>query len=409
MSVNWNFGEQKTTELKSHFTKDADVAFDDFCKKFLNSSNGFFITPDFKQTELRSSNTNAYKESTTLVNANTFQKTNQVTRTVTIKPIKEITTLPSSRTKQDSHEKLAKKQISTTSQLIKTNTSEPNGNVAINMRTKFIDTLNSNRYASLNRLLGTFDEFNQKSDKLMHTIRGQDMIASSTQETCLLKNRSEVKLCGDPFCYYPKSNNTTMPRVAPKRIENVIKEKIERNAALLNKTKEKFYADKQSGNASNTFRYNYYGSLSINDFKSKLTAINTLNEAKQPAAGPQSQPKPQSSENKNNLQFKSQCHLNNKENNHSLVLKLESETKSITEANAAAKINLPRTEASVKAPVVQNKNANADTNIMLQKSLNGAQVVVTKEFSKILNEYLAPLENKTYIKTNNHRVSDAKY
>ncbi len=44
MSINWNFGDQRAIETKSTFTKDADAAFDEFCKTYLNSSNGFFMS-----------------------------------------------------------------------------------------------------------------------------------------------------------------------------------------------------------------------------------------------------------------------------------------------------------------------------------------------------------------------------
>ena len=43
MPIDWNFGIQKAMESNSQFTKDADKAFDDFCQKYLNSSNGLFI------------------------------------------------------------------------------------------------------------------------------------------------------------------------------------------------------------------------------------------------------------------------------------------------------------------------------------------------------------------------------
>lgn len=46
--IDWNFGSQKPMETKSRFTKDADTAFDEFCKKYLDSSNGFFTNIDQK-------------------------------------------------------------------------------------------------------------------------------------------------------------------------------------------------------------------------------------------------------------------------------------------------------------------------------------------------------------------------
>lgn len=50
---NWNFGDQKAVEFRSQFTKNADKAFDDFCKKYLNSTNGFFsIGNQFTQSPL---------------------------------------------------------------------------------------------------------------------------------------------------------------------------------------------------------------------------------------------------------------------------------------------------------------------------------------------------------------------
>ncbi|CAF0872149.1 unnamed protein product [Brachionus calyciflorus] len=38
--VNCNLDNQKPVEIKSHFTKNADKAFDEFCKQYLNKSNG---------------------------------------------------------------------------------------------------------------------------------------------------------------------------------------------------------------------------------------------------------------------------------------------------------------------------------------------------------------------------------
>lgn len=50
MSINWNFGDQRAIETKSTFTKDADAAFDEFCKTYLNSSNGFFMSTPVSST-----------------------------------------------------------------------------------------------------------------------------------------------------------------------------------------------------------------------------------------------------------------------------------------------------------------------------------------------------------------------
>lgn len=50
MSINWNFGDQRAIETKSTFTKDADAAFDEFCKTYLNSSNGFFMSTPVSAT-----------------------------------------------------------------------------------------------------------------------------------------------------------------------------------------------------------------------------------------------------------------------------------------------------------------------------------------------------------------------
>lgn len=50
MTKNWNFGEQIPIEGKSRFTKDADAAFDEFCRRYLNSSNGFFMNIDNQTT-----------------------------------------------------------------------------------------------------------------------------------------------------------------------------------------------------------------------------------------------------------------------------------------------------------------------------------------------------------------------
>lgn len=44
MSIDWNFGDQKPMECKSTFTKDADRAFDEFCKLYLNGSSNLLAS-----------------------------------------------------------------------------------------------------------------------------------------------------------------------------------------------------------------------------------------------------------------------------------------------------------------------------------------------------------------------------
>ena len=56
MPIDWNFGNQKTMELNSQFTKDADNAFDEFCQKYLNSSNGLFINAVSSGPQSKASN-----------------------------------------------------------------------------------------------------------------------------------------------------------------------------------------------------------------------------------------------------------------------------------------------------------------------------------------------------------------
>jgi hypothetical protein len=51
-----DLAENKSEQFKSEFTKDADAAFDEFCKKYLNSSNGFFMSPEQSQTDSKKLN-----------------------------------------------------------------------------------------------------------------------------------------------------------------------------------------------------------------------------------------------------------------------------------------------------------------------------------------------------------------
>ena len=68
MTIDWDFGDQKAMEPSSHFTQNADVAFDNFCKEYLYDPNKFHVTPksemyinQAKSCELIDKKRDAYK------------------------------------------------------------------------------------------------------------------------------------------------------------------------------------------------------------------------------------------------------------------------------------------------------------------------------------------------------------
>ena len=365
MSTDLKRTELKSTHLRSNFTKDADVAFDDFCKQFLNSSNGIFISPDFSQTELN----NNIKS----LNTKQFTNPNQVTRTIPVKNIKEVTEL-------DLEKKSIPITITSSSQLLKQHKHELI-NARSNLREKIIESIRSNKYSTFNNLIRPLDESNIKCIK--ETNLADKSRPNPVKELC--KNQPEVKF-NDTLCN-TKLNNATIHAMPPKHREtneNYIESNI---TNIFNNPKAEFVLQPSKlEKGSNT---NYHGSMSIQDFKNKLKSFDAYNEI-------------QSNKNCENIQYKSQYTLgkdNNKINFYSSSVNqrtnlIQNQNQKILESK---KINdyPPHLSASTKnGPALRSVNQMSESHVFL-----------TKEFNHFLNEYLSTSESKRLVKAPNLRVS----
>ena len=364
MSVYWDRSKQKSGQIKSNFTKDADIAFDDFCKKFLNSSNGFFIAPDVKQTELKQiQNTN--KNIFNTYNANTnfekdpsaklAQKPNQSTRTLNVKSIKEVTRL-------DLEKKTPPKTLNSPTRLLKQQRVEVNNTRDI-LREKLVQSIA--KYQSQTSIDSKSndhfspDNLNKKRNQIL-----RDLICSQKESVSLMKNRSEIKL-SEPHMYC-KTNNATMPIKVPsfKKVECEEKHEI---TDLFNNPNAEFVVTpislekKRNENNHST----YFGSLSINDFKNKLKKIDTLSQ----------------------IYLKDSQKFNLSQNVFDKVLNNSS-------------LNLGVTVRNHNKPDAKKTLADDNKKSLKAKNLNNSEIFLNKSFNKMLNDYLIPLETLVKEKSN---------
>jgi hypothetical protein len=368
MSVYWDpnhLPSQKSSQLKSNFTKDADRAFDDFCKKFLNSSNGFFIAPDFKQTELRQiQNTNLFTSYNSRTNGDRnsslkfAQKASQPIKALNVKNIKEVTRL-------DLDKKSLPKTQGSPTQLLKQQRIEVNNTRDI-LREKLVQSITKfQSQTAIDSKLNShsnIDNLFEKRDKIL-----QDLIGPKQESTRLIKNQSEKKL-NEPHIYF-KSNNTTMPiNLSSKNVECEEKNEI---TDLFNNPSAEFIVNPiPIEKKKNPYLHStYFGSLSINDFKNKLKRIDTLSQIY--------------------LKGKDQQNFNLSQTALNTVL-----------SNSSLNLNVTYRNPNINKKHIEDHKKNANS-----KNLNNSQIILNSTFDKLLNEYLNPSEKSSVKVKNNLNVS----
>jgi hypothetical protein len=370
MPVYLNRVDTKSSQVKSNFTKDADRAFDDFCKKFLNSTNGFFIAPEFKQTELKpiqnshQFNTSHQSSIQTFSNTKPVQKESR-TLNVNTQRIKEVTLLDFEK---KTHQKSS---VSPTTNLLKQQRIEVNTTRDI-LREKLVKSMGKfQSQSSINSkqsVCPSLDILTKKlDDKLL-----QDILYLKPESNGLTKNRSEVKL-NEPYMYY-KSNNATSPNiVSAKKFE------INEITDIFNNPKAEFVVgpilgqnelnEQETKKNAKNLNTSYFGSLSIHDFKSKLKTLDRLNQIYLKNKDYE----------KINLQFRSQNALNKVLHNSSLNLNVTYRNKKMID--------------SKKMTFEEFKNQK-------DKNLNNSNIILNTDFNHFLNDYLTPEQNKSFLKTN---------
>ncbi len=364
--------DTKSTQLKSNFTKDADRAFDDFCKKFLNSTNGFFIAPEFKQTELKHVqlsqpfHTSHQSSIQTFLNAKPVQKESR-TLNANTQRIKEVTLLDFEKKPHP------KPSLSPTTNLLKQQRIEVNTTRDI-LREKLVKSMG--KFQSQNSISSKQSECPPSLDILTKNLDDkllQDIMYLKQDSNVLTKNRSEVKL-NEPYMYY-KSNNATSPSIVSTK-----KYEINEITDIFNNPQAEFVVgpilgqnelkEEETKKQAKNLNASYFGSLSIHDFKSKLKTLDRLNQIYLKNKDYE----------KSNLQFRSQNALNKVLNNSSLNLNVTYRNKKIID--------------SKKMTFEEFKNQKA-------KNLNNSNIVLNTDFGHFLNDYLTPeQENKSLLKTN---------
>ena len=224
-----DLAENKSEQFKSEFTKDADAAFDEFCKKYLNSSNGFFMSPEQSQTD---------SKKLSHIPINNLSKPNQ-TRSI----------------QQTTFEGF-------------------NNNQLFNLRHKA--STQSNRHLSLDNLITTFQDFNDtyanfkerrnRQNNLMNKseqkIRFYSVTGNSIKRSLLDNNSEELKT----------ASPVNLSEHRKSLMENVI-----------------LSHDKPRAQPSNPrlSTYNYTNTISIGDFKKKNSLrnpnfVNTISQVQRP-------------------------------------------------------------------------------------------------------------------------------
>ena len=366
MSVYWD-PSQQSSQLKSNFTKDADRAFDDFCKKFLNSSNGFFIAPDFKQTELKqiqttnlftsyNSRTNGDRNSSSKL----AQKASQPIRALNVKNIKEVTRL-------DLDKKSLPKTQGSPTQLLNQQRIEVNNTRDI-LREKLVQSITKfQSQTTIDSKLNShsnIDNLFEKEDKIL-----QDLIGPKQESTRLIKNRSEKKL-NEPYMYCKSNNNTMSINISPKNVECDEKNEI---TDLFNNPRAEFIVNPIPIENKKNLHSTYFGSLSINDFKHKLKRIDTL----------------------------SQTYLKGKDQQN---FSLSQTALNTVLSNSSLNLNVTYRNPNINKKHIEDHRKNFNS-----KNLNNSQIILNSTFDKLLNEYLNPPEKSSVKVKNNLNVSKYKY
>lgn len=84
MSIDWNFGDQKPMECKSTFTKDADHAFEEFCKLYLNGSSNLLASSANVEPTCLSNNQITEFNDGTKIQINTTRSADELPATASI-------------------------------------------------------------------------------------------------------------------------------------------------------------------------------------------------------------------------------------------------------------------------------------------------------------------------------------
>jgi hypothetical protein len=203
----------KNNQFKSEFTKDADAAFDEFCRKYLNSSNGFFMPSEQSQTQSKNVN-----------------KPNQ---TLSVR--------------QTTYEGFNKNQLF--------NDFKPKSGAQ------------SNRHLSLDSLITTFDDFNNKYGNFKERVNRQTQANN-------LRNKSEQRIRFHSVTANTMKkhflNNEQSLTASPTPYDKNRKSLIEN--LLIDQDQDE---PKVKAKARLSY-YNYNNTISINDFKKK-NSLRTMN------------------------------------------------------------------------------------------------------------------------------------